>query len=83
MIVGAAYYEPRTLDTKEPRIWDYFKFIVFPKDATRHKTRLFKLEMSNLLEPYYVLSEVYDRDSARPSPMARRSRRSSPPHRAS
>jgi hypothetical protein len=71
-IAGAAYYEPQKLGAKEPRITNYFKFIVFPKDTTRNKTRLFKLEMSNLLEPYHVLREVLEDGGRQAIPYGRK-----------
>ncbi len=56
-ITTTEYYEPEELNEKSPTILNHYKFIVQLKEYPQ-KIRIFKLEHSNVVEDYYVLTEV-------------------------
>jgi len=56
-IISCEYYMPEKLGEEEPTILNFYKFIVQSK-KDKNKYRLFKLEMSNVIGEYYVLSEI-------------------------
>jgi hypothetical protein len=59
-VVGAEYFVPEGLGANEPRIVSFFKVIALPR-AGGAGGRVFKLEMSRLVEEYHVLREVLGR----------------------
>jgi len=58
-VIGTEYFEPEVVGDEVARITNYYKIIMQPTSAnTGH--RLFKLEMSDLVGKYHVLSEFKD-----------------------
>ena len=56
-VIGAEYYQPEVIGT-DATITSFYKVIVYPRE-NGEEPRLFKLEMSNLVEEYYVLRELH------------------------
>lgn len=58
-VIGTEYYTPEPLgEKKPPMIVSFYKLLAFP-EAEGGKTRLFKLEMSDIIGKYYVLRESF------------------------
>lgn len=55
-VVGAEYFQPEVLGS-EFTITSFYKIIAQPKSEDE-ETRVFKLEMSNIVEEFYVLREL-------------------------
>lgn len=59
IILSCEYFMPEELGDEEPKITNYYKFIVHygpnPQDV-----RIFKLEHSNIIADYYVIGELSD-----------------------
>jgi tetratricopeptide (TPR) repeat protein len=57
VVIGTQYFTPELLGAvDEPHITSFYKIILRPRDKS-HGLHIMKLEMSELVEPYYVLRE--------------------------
>ena len=56
-VAGTEYFQPEVIGS-EFTITSFYKIIALPKSQDE-ETRIFKLEMSNLVEEYYVLRELF------------------------
>ena len=63
-IIGAEYFQPEVIGTSPFTITSFYKIIVLPKSKA-HMTRVFKLEMSKLVEEFYVLRELIQNGGGR------------------
>jgi hypothetical protein len=55
-VIAAEYYQPEVLGTSPLTITSFYKLIVLLK-SKGHAKRVFKLEMSKMIEEFYVLKE--------------------------
>ena len=56
-VVGTEYFQPEVIGS-EFTITSFYKIIALPKSQDK-ETRIFKLEMSTLVEEFYVLRELF------------------------
>ena len=57
-VAGAEYFQPQVIGSPPATITTFYEIIAFPK-YKKQKRRVFKLEMSKIVEEYYVLREYF------------------------